>query len=207
MSAELTQAAASPRVSLTELEQSDAFLARHIGPDAADQAEMLATLGFSTRFPVWTVIAAVSSATAVLMGLAVIFGGAINYFIQDFFLQLAAGLVFIAFGLWTLFGKEKKEEEIDPLAKRKRRPFLFIFSTFFLAELGDKTQLAAFALTAKYGTPFQVWLGATVGMASVNWLAAFAGKWVKKYVADKHIKWAGGAIFIIFGLLTLWSLM
>ena len=84
---------------------------------------------------------------------------------------------------------------------------MFIFSTFFLAELGDKTQLATLTLSAKYGTPFQVWLGATLGMAGVNVIAALAGSWIKRFIPEKAIKLLGAAVFIIFGTLTLWNLL
>ena len=171
--------------------------------ELGDKTQLL-TLGFATRFPVWEVIIAVSCATAVLMALAVTFGGAINYYIPEFYLQLAAGIIFIGFGLWTLLGKEKEEEEGK--TKNNKNPFAFIFTTFFLAELGDKTQLATLTLSAKYGTPIQVWLGATLGMCGVNVIAALTGSWIKKFVSEKTIKWFGAMVFILFGLFTLWSL-
>ena len=120
--------------------------------ELGDKTQLL-TLGFATKFPVWEVIIAVSCATAVLMALAVTFGGAINYYIPEFQLQLA-----------TL------------------------------------------TLSAEYGTPIQVWLGATLGMCGVNVIAALTGSWIKKFVSEKTIKWFGAVIFILFGLFTLWSL-
>lgn len=168
--------------------------------ELGDKTQLL-TLALSTRFPVWTVISAVSAATAGLMALAVIFGGAINQLIPTFYLELAAGLLFIGFGLWTLWGKEDEEETTDN--KAHKNPFFFIFSTFFLAELGDKTQLAALTLSAQYGTPFQVWLGATLGMIAVNMIAALSGTWIKQYLSDQHLKWIGGIIFLIFGIISL----
>jgi putative Ca2+/H+ antiporter (TMEM165/GDT1 family) len=169
-----------------------------------DKTQLL-TLGFATKFPLWKVIGAVTAATAVLMAIAVMFGGVINYYIPEFYLQLIAGIIFIIFGLWILRGDEEdKEEEKTTVIKS---PFIFVFSAFFLAELGDKTQLATLALSAKYGTPFQVWLGATLGMAGVNILAAVLGSWIKKFVSEKTIKWIGATIFIVFGVVTLWTLV
>lgn len=171
--------------------------------ELGDKTQLL-TLGFSTRFPVWKVISAVSAASAILMALAVIFGGAINQLIPAYYLQLAAGVLFILFGLWTIFGKEENESVSN---KNNKNPFLFIFSSFFLAELGDKTQLATLALSAQYGTPFQVWLGATSGMILVNSIAVFAGLWINKLIPEKTIKYAGAAIFIFFGVFTLYGIM
>jgi len=171
--------------------------------ELGDKTQLL-VLGFAARYPFWKIMSAVLSATAILMAVAVIFGGAINRYIPPFYVQLAAGSIFIAFGLWTLLGKEEGEGE---KAKGDKNPFLIVFSSFFLAELGDKTQLAALALSAKYGAPFQVWIGATLGMAGINVLAALAGSWLGKFIPEKAIKSFSAAIFIIFGLFTLGSLI
>lgn len=171
--------------------------------ELGDKTQLL-TLGFATKYAVWQVIAAVSAATAVLMALAVIFGGAINYYIPEFYLQLMAGILFIGFGIWTILGKD--EDENKAKIENGKSPFIIVFSAFFLAELGDKTQLAALTLSAKYGSPFQVWLGATLGMVGVNMIAALAGKWIKTLASEKVIQRMGAAIFIVFGLITIWRL-
>lgn len=172
--------------------------------ELGDKTQLL-TLGFATRFALWKVIAGISAATALLMLLAVTFGGIINQFVPEFYLQLLAGIIFILFGLWALLGKEEDEDETTK--NNKKNPILLIFSAFFLAELGDKTQLATLTLSAKYGTPFQVWLGATLGMIGVNVLAALAGTWIRKFVSEKSIKIIGAMIFILFGGVTLLSLL
>jgi putative Ca2+/H+ antiporter (TMEM165/GDT1 family) len=169
--------------------------------ELGDKTQLL-TLGFSIRFPLWQVIIAVVTATAILMGIAVMLGDVINYYFPGFYLQLFAGIIFIIFGIWILRGDDEEGER----NVRIKNPFLFMFFTFFLAELGDKTQLAALALSVQYGRPLRVWLGATLGMASVNILAAFVGAWIRKYVSPKTIKWISAAIFIIFGIVTLWTL-
>ncbi|MBI5700024.1 TMEM165/GDT1 family protein [Candidatus Saganbacteria bacterium] len=170
--------------------------------ELGDKTQLL-TLALTARYPFWEVMVAVGSATAALMALAVVLGGAIHRFVPDFFLQLFTGCAFIFFGLWTFFGKEKAEET----KKNKGKPFWIIFSAFFMAELGDKTQLAAFALSAEYGAPFLVWLGATVGMVAANLAAALAGGFIKKFIPENHIKWLGAATFIFFGLITLGGLL
>ena len=165
--------------------------------ELGDQTQLLA-LGFAARYPLWEVLMGVFSATAILMALAVVFGEIIYRYIPTFYLQLFAGLLFLFFGFWSLRGE--KEEEGTAVGKN---PFWVVFAGFFLAELGDKTQLATFALTAKYGAPFQVWLGATLGMLMVNGLGIAAGGWIQKLLPGMWLKWIGAGVFIIFGLVTL----
>ncbi len=167
-----------------------------------DKTQLL-TLALSSRYSFWKVIPAISLAIAILMALAVLFGGAINYYVPLIYIQIFAGIVFIAFGIWAFFSDEDKEEKI----KKEKSVFLTIFVTFFLAELADKTQLATFVLAAKYGQPFQVWLGATLGMIFVNIIAALLGSWAKKFVSNKTIRYFGAVVFLFFGGLSLLQLI
>ena len=169
--------------------------------ELGDKTQLL-TLGFTTRYPFWKVISAVFCATAVLTAAAVLLGGIINYYIPIFYIQLLAGVLFILFGIWIIFGKEKDEKG----AKCDKNPFWIVFTSFLLAELGDKTQLATLTLSAKYGAPLQVWLGATLGMAAVNSLGAVAGGWIRKFVPLVWIKIVGAVVFVSFGLMTLGEL-
>jgi len=168
--------------------------------ELGDKTQLL-TFGFATKYPFWKVIAAVASATALLMAIAVGFGGIISRFIPHFYLQLSAGIIFLAFGLWTLFGREEKEEGEKEGVGRK--PFWIVFTAFFIAELGDKTQLATLTLSAQYGAPLLVWLGATLGMVGINVVSVLAGSWLNRHLPDKFIRYLGAAVFIIFGLATL----
>ena len=171
--------------------------------ELGDKTQLL-TLAFAAKYPFGITIGAISLATAGLMALAVAFGGVVNLLLPQIVINNAAGIMFIAFGLWTMFGEKEVEEEPSDRIKAKS-PFFIIFGSFFLAELGDKTQLATFTLTAKYGFPLQVWLGATVGMIFVNILAALAGKWIKRFIPDIVVMWLSGLAFIIFGILAVSS--
>jgi putative Ca2+/H+ antiporter (TMEM165/GDT1 family) len=162
----------------------------------------LAELGDKTQL---LTISAVACATAALMAAAVIFGGFLNQFIPLFYVQLFAGSLFILFGLWTLFGKDKDEDK-EKEKGGAGNPFWIVFGSFFLAELGDKTQLATLALSAKYGAPFQVWLGATLGMIIINLISVLAGGWTRRYIPEKVVKYVGAAVFILFGLWTFFEL-
>jgi putative Ca2+/H+ antiporter (TMEM165/GDT1 family) len=171
--------------------------------ELGDKTQLL-TFGFATRYPFWPVVSGVACATGALMAAAVIFGGFINKFIPLLYVQLFAGTLFILFGLWTLFGREEAEKTEEQGGWRS--PFWIVFGSFFLAELGDKTQLATLALTAKYGSPLLVWLGATLGMVFINLLSVLAGGWTRHFLSEKAVKYIGAVIFILFGLWTFYEL-
>ena len=173
--------------------------------ELGDKPQLL-ILGLATKYNPIKVIAAVSLASGTLMAIAVVFGGIVNQFIPDVYLQIIAGLLFIGFGVWTLYEKGKEEEEIL-LDRGNKNEFLIVFSAFFIAELGDKTQIATLALSAQYGAPFKVWLGATLGMIFINALALIVGIYLKKFIPEEKIKVFGGIIFVVFGVLTLMQLL
>lgn len=169
--------------------------------ELGDKTQLL-TFTFATKYPLWEVISGVACASGLLMLIAVLFGGIINYYVPAFFIQLFVGLLFIFFGIWNLFGGKEEEET----AGRGSNPFWIVFFAFFLAELGDKTQIATFAISAGLGAPLAVWLGATLAMVAVNCVGAFAGKWIGKHIPQYWLKLFGSAVFLIFGLITLGSI-
>ncbi len=170
--------------------------------ELGDKTQLL-TFSFAARFPLWEVFSAVLCASALLMAAAVFLGGLVNQVLPQFYISLFAGLVFIAFGLWTAFGKGDEGEEKQ---EGKGGPFWIVFTSFLLAELGDKTQIATLALSAEYGSPLLVWIGATVAMAAVNFLGAVTGKVAGRFLPEKAVQLFGAAVFIIFGLVTLGGL-
>jgi len=83
--------------------------------------------------------------------------------------------------------------------------FITAFWTIFLAELGDKTQLALISLTAAKHKPLNIWLEATIAMCILNLLAVTVGGLVVKFFPEHYIKYASGTFFVIIGLSTIFS--
>ncbi len=83
--------------------------------------------------------------------------------------------------------------------------FWTTFLTVFLAELGDKTQLATFLLAAKSSHRGLVFLGAAVALVTSSALGVLAGKLVGEYLPLSWIRLASGILFILLGLLILWG--
>ena len=82
---------------------------------------------------------------------------------------------------------------------------LAIAGIFFMAELGDKTQLAALTLAARYQAFWPVWLGASAGMILAISLAVGLGYLVGRNIPEKVMKWFSATVFGLFGIITIIS--
>ena len=81
-----------------------------------------------------------------------------------------------------------------------------LFTTFgimFLAEMGDKTQLAAMTMAAEKKRPWEVFLGASLGLAVVSAIGILVGTALGQYLPVLWIKRVAGAAFIVIGVLVL----
>ncbi|HWQ26288.1 MAG TPA: TMEM165/GDT1 family protein [Chlorobaculum sp.] len=112
-------------------------------------------------------------------------------------ITFVAGISFIAFGFWTLRGDSLDDDE-DETCKTGVNPFWIVFSTFFMAELGDKTMLSTISLATTH--PFiPVWLGSTIGMVVSDGLAVVVGRMLGKKLPENAIKIGASVIFFAFG--------
>jgi putative Ca2+/H+ antiporter (TMEM165/GDT1 family) len=178
--------------------------------EMGDKTQLVA-LAFATRYKVKDVIGGIFAATLFVHLFSVVIGQFMGNFIPMSYIQFLAGASFIGFGIWTLRGDELDDEHER---KSKFGPFMTVAIAFFLAELGDKTQLATISLAAQYSTTgvsqissfIQVWVGSTLGMVIADGLAIIVGIVMGKKLPEKFIKWVSAAIFIGFGVVTLWKL-
>jgi putative Ca2+/H+ antiporter (TMEM165/GDT1 family) len=105
------------------------------------------------------------------------------------------GVGFIAFGLWTLI-PDRADGERPP---SRWGPLLTTSVVFFLAEMGDKTQLATVALGARFDSTVAVTAGTTLGMLAADGLAIFAGHRLTAIVPMRVVRWIAAALFFAFG--------
>jgi putative Ca2+/H+ antiporter (TMEM165/GDT1 family) len=119
-------------------------------------------------------------------------------------LRWVLGLSFLAMAVWTLIPDEIEEDETH-IASR-----LGVFGatliTFFLAEMGDKTQIATVAMAAHYATPVWVVVGTTLGMLIADVPAVFVGNRFADRIPMRWVHGIAAAIFAALGLATLWGL-
>jgi putative Ca2+/H+ antiporter (TMEM165/GDT1 family) len=116
-------------------------------------------------------------------------------------MRWALGLSFIGMAIWTLI-PDKIEEEETQVAQRLG-VFGATFITFFLAEMGDKTQIATIALAAHYAAPLLVIAGTTLGMLIADVPAVFVGNKFAEKIPMKLVHSIAAGIFAIMGVLTL----
>ncbi|MCZ7393518.1 MAG: TMEM165/GDT1 family protein [Candidatus Methanoperedens sp.] len=160
----------------------------------------LTVIALSAGYDRVKVFTGVVLAFALVTGLGVMVGEGLLRIVPETLIKIIAGIMFVAFGIWMLLSKTNCENNnTSPLGN----PLLSTFSMIALAEMGDKTQLSAITLSAKYNSPYLVFLGAVLALASISLLGILLGKKLCEVMPPSKIKLGAGAMFIIFGILFL----
>ena len=168
--------------------------------EMGDKTQLLA-MAFACKFRWQTVMWGVLAATVLNHLFAVLVGSYLTAFIPLSYIQIGAAISFIAFGIWTIRGDELGDEA----EKDKFSPFWTVAIAFFIAEMGDKTQLATIALAAKFQTVLPVWLGTTAGMMVADGIGILFGIVLGKKIPERTMKWFAAILFIGFGLFGLYE--
>jgi Ca2+/H+ antiporter, TMEM165/GDT1 family len=169
--------------------------------EVGDKTQLLAFI-LAARFkkPL-PIIAGILCATLVNHGLAGALGAWITANVSAQVLRWVLGLSFIGMAIWTLIPDKIEDEETQ--VAQKLGVFGATLVTFFLAEMGDKTQIATVALAAHYGTPVLVVIGTTLGMLIADVPAVFVGDRLAAKIPMKAVHGIAAAIFAILGIATL----
>jgi putative Ca2+/H+ antiporter (TMEM165/GDT1 family) len=169
--------------------------------EIGDKTQLLAFI-LAARFkkPL-PIILGILGATLVNHGLAGALGSWLTTAVSPTILRWVLGLSFIGMAAWTLVPDAIEDEEAQVAGK------LGVFGatllTFFLAEMGDKTQVATVAMAARFGTPVLVVAGTTLGMLLADVPAVFVGEKLAVKIPMKLVHSVAAAIFLLLGLATL----
>ncbi len=169
--------------------------------EIGDKTQLLAFI-LAARFkkPL-PIIGGILIATLINHGLAGALGAWITAMVNPSIMQWVLGVSFIAMAVWTLIPDEIEEEETQVVLK------LGVFGatlvTFFLAEMGDKTQIATVALAAHYASPVWVVAGTTLGMLIADVPAVFIGDKLANRIPMTLVHRIAAAIFAVLGIATL----
>mgnify|MGYP003336007341 FL=1 len=169
--------------------------------EIGDKTQLLAFI-LAARFkkPL-PIILGILIATVINHGLAGALGAWITSTISPEVLRWVLGASFIGMAIWTMI-PDKIEEEETQIAQRFGI-FGATFITFFLAEMGDKTQIATVAMATHYTEPLMVVIGTTLGMLIADVPAVFAGDKFANKIPMKLVHSIAAAVFALLGVLTL----
>lgn len=169
--------------------------------EIGDKTQLLAFI-LAARFkkPL-PIILGILAATVINHGLAGALGAWITAAISPEILRWALGASFIGMAIWTMI-PDKIEEEETQVAKRFG-VFGATFITFFLAEMGDKTQIATVAMAAHYAAPLMVVIGTTLGMLIADVPAVLAGDKLANKIPMKLVHSIAAAVFAVLGIATM----
>ncbi len=171
--------------------------------EIGDKTQLLAFIlaaRFKKPFPI---IAGILVATLINHGLAGALGAWITSVVSPDILRWVLGASFLAMAAWTLIPDRIEEEETQ--VARRFGVFGATLVTFFLAEMGDKTQIATVALAAHFGAPLLVIAGTTLGMLLADVPAVFVGNTFAARIPMKLVHSIAAAVFAVMGLLTLFQ--
>ena len=169
--------------------------------EIGDKTQLLAFI-LAARFkkPL-PIIAGILCATVINHGMAGALGAWITTAVDPRWLRWILGLSFIAMAAWTLV-PDRIEDEETRIASRLG-VFGATFITFFLAEMGDKTQVATIAMAAHYAQPILVIVGTTLGMLIADVPAVFVGDRLAGRIPMKLLHGIAAAVFAALGVATL----
>jgi putative Ca2+/H+ antiporter (TMEM165/GDT1 family) len=168
--------------------------------EIGDKTQLLAfVLAAKFRRPL-PIIAAIFVATIANHAFAAAIGTWITSLLGPNLLRWVLGASFIAMAAWTLV-PDKIDDDDVPLAKYG--VFLTTLIAFFIAEMGDKTQIATVALAARYDSLLAVVCGTTFGMMLANVPAVYLGDKIANKVPLKLVHGIAALIFAVLGVATL----
>ena len=149
----------------------------------------------------WPILAGVLCATLANHAVAGIVGVRLGRFLTPTLLDAIVGVSMIGMALWTL-----KPDTLDESKAGAQRTsaFLATLMAFFIAEIGDKTQIATVALAAAYSNLVAVVAGTTAGMLVANAPVVFLGKAFSDRLPLKAIHYVASGLFVVLGVVFLW---
>ncbi|PPE71585.1 TMEM165/GDT1 family protein [Caldimonas thermodepolymerans] len=169
--------------------------------EIGDKTQLLALLLAARYRRPLPIVAGILVATLLNHAAASAVGALIQSMVSPSILRWTLGLSFIAVAIWTLVPDKVDEEDTQVCGHWG--VFGITLIAFFLAEMGDKTQIATVMLAAKYDSVFMVTAGTTLGMMLVNVPAVYLGDKAMHFVPLHWVRWIAAAIFLTLGVLVL----
>ncbi len=170
--------------------------------EMGDRTQLLAVMLASRyRRPV-PILLGILVATIANHSLAALAGFYLSSILQAAWFKYAVSISFIAMALWALV-PDKEDDDADKPRRWRMGVFLTTVVSFFLVEIGDKTQIATVALAARYHDVLVVAAGTTTGMMLANIPAVFLGHAVTRVLPINALRIAAAVLYLILGVVGL----
>lgn len=172
--------------------------------EMGDKTQLL-SLMLASRYPkqALAIIGGIFIATIANHTCAAFLGHWLTTFMSPDLLRWILGLSFLGIGLWLLVPDHIDDAAGSKVADGVLPVLMLTVGLFFLAEMGDKTQIATIALGAKYTDVFSVTVGTTLGMMMANAPAVWIGQKFTKRLPVKWVHALAAISFIAIGIATL----
>ncbi len=173
--------------------------------EIGDKTQLLALI-LAARFrKPWPIIAGIIAATLANHAAAGAVGAWVSGFFSESVLHWILAASFAATALWTLIPDKMDDDETSNA--RRFGPFVTTLIAFFLAEIGDKTQVATVMLAAQYPHLIMVILGTTVGMLIANVPVVLAGNFAAEKLPLTLIRRLAATAFFVLAIVAVYSAM
>ena len=174
--------------------------------EMGDKTQLM-LIALTSKYKIRDIVLGTAAAILVLNGMAVLLGGLVGSMIPEWLIKLIAALAFMYFAATSFESDDDEEETEGDGAGLSRIDFapLAVAATFFVAELGDKTQLTAIAFGANEGLDkaLIVWLGCSVGLFAADILGMLVGYLLKARMPEGFLDTLAFIIFAIFGVMNM----
>ena len=159
-------------------------------------------MALAARHRHWPVLLGAASAFVALNALAVLFGAGIALWVPERVIAATVAIIFGLFGIYALRTEPESQSE-DAVEQPYHSIFLTMLLLIFVAEFGDKTQIAVAGLASSMA-PFAVWLGATLALIMVSAAGVWFGRTVLQRIPIVWLHRLSGMIFILFACFAAW---
>jgi putative Ca2+/H+ antiporter (TMEM165/GDT1 family) len=174
-----------------------------IGLAELGDKSQLVCMTLASRHRHWPVLLGAAVAFTILNTLGVVFGAGVAAWLPERVTAAIVAILFGIFGIHALLTNHEEETEVV-VEQSGHSIFLTTLALLFVAEFGDKTQIAVAGLAGST-SPVPVWIGATVALLLVSALGVWAGRTVFKRLPLRWLQRIGGGIFLTFSCLAAWK--
>lgn len=167
--------------------------------EMGDKTQLL-IFSLSMEFGAYSILLGSLCAFSLLNGPGVFIGERVAHLLSPMIIKIFSGLVFLLFGLYMLFEKSEKDEDEKKI--KKRNGFIVAFTSIFIGELGDKTQICSIVLGARFKEFGMVFSGCFLALLVATIFAVFLGSHVQRWLPKIPFKKISAAIMILTALIT-----